>query len=268
MHRLALLFTVFLDSLGFGLVFPILSPLLMNLEEGILPPETSLAMRGLLFGLLISTFCLAQFFSGPILGALSDRRGRKKILTITVVAAFASYLLSATGLGMQSLFFLFIGRALAGVAAGNFAIVQSMIVDSSEKEDKAKNFGLIGMAWGAGFIIGPYFGGQLSDGALGFSRMTPFLAAAGLCLLNLWMIVFKLKETLAKPQNTPLHIFAAIVNLKRAFQIPTLRTLFLVMFIFSFGWGFFTEFSFENGLYSKGNDLINAIFQILCGAFQ
>jgi DHA1 family tetracycline resistance protein-like MFS transporter len=215
----------------------------MNVEGDILSPDVSLAVRGLIFGLLISTFCLAQFFSGPLLGALSDRKGRKKILSLTLVAAFISYILAATGIWIHSLTFLFLARILAGISAGNFAVAQSIIVDSSEKEDKAKNFGLIGMAWGAGFIIGPYFGGKLSDPTLGFNLVVPFLGAALLCLLNLGMVMWKLKETLVTPKNTPLKLLAAVSNVRRAFQIPSLRILFLVMFIFSFGWGFFTEFS-------------------------
>jgi DHA1 family tetracycline resistance protein-like MFS transporter len=241
MSRFVLLFTIFLDSVGFGLVYPILSPLLME-EQGLLPGY-SIATRGLILGLLISTYCIAQFFGGPLLGALSDRKGRKKILIITLWAALASYLLSGASILWGSVLLLFVGRFLSGIAAGNQSIVQSVMVDTSRPEDKAKNFGLIGMAWGTGFIIGPFLGGKLVDPSFGFTLATPFWAAMILSLANLLLAQWLVKETLTTANKTPFSLLTPITNIKRAFQMPTLRTLFAVMFIFSFGWGFFTEFS-------------------------
>ena len=108
-------------------------------------------MRGFIFGTLISTFCLGQFFSGPILGAFSDRKGRRKILLITVGMAFISYIFAGCAILGKSIVLLYLSRLMAGVAAGNYAIAQSMVVDCTAMEDRAKNFGLLGMAWGSGF---------------------------------------------------------------------------------------------------------------------
>jgi len=245
MHLLPLLFTIFLDSLGFGLVFPLLSPLIMNQETGFFSSETSISTRGLIFGFLISSFCIGQFFGGPILGALSDRKGRKKILLITLWVACISYLFSALSIWLGSIIILFICRILAGVAAGNFAIAQSMVADCSDEKEKTKNFSLIGMAWGAGFILGPFLGGRLSDPHLfaGFDWTTPFLAAALLCLVNIALMICKLKETLPAAQIRKVSLAAGIHHLKTAFKIPGLRTVFATMFLFCLGWGFFTEFS-------------------------
>jgi DHA1 family tetracycline resistance protein-like MFS transporter len=239
MRFLPLLFTVFIDSLGFGLVFPLLAPLIMQ-DGGMMPPESSLALRGWVFGILISCFCLGQFFGGPILGALSDRKGRKKILLATLLLAFFGYVLAIVSLLLNSVVLFLVARLIAGVGAGNYPIAQSIIVDSSPESDKAKNFGLIGMAWGVGFILGPYFGGELSHL---FPKTFAFMFAAFLCLMNLIWIFFALKETLPEAQMRKMSLLAGIEDVKKAFCHPVLRGLFLVMFIFSFGWGFFTEFS-------------------------
>jgi DHA1 family tetracycline resistance protein-like MFS transporter len=241
MRFLPLLFTVFIDSLGFGLVFPMLGLLIMQPDGGMLSPETSVATRGWIFGLLVSCFCLGQFFGGPILGALSDRKGRKKILIATLLLAFGGYMLGVAALWTGSIALFFVSRLLSGIGAGNYPIAQSIVVDCSETE-KAKNFGLLGMAWGAGFILGPYFGGELTSRAL-LGGTAPFWFAALLCLANTIWIWFAVKETLQEGQRRKISLLAGIDDLKKAFNHPRLRGIFLVMFIFSFGWGFFTEFS-------------------------
>ncbi|MES2121150.1 MAG: MFS transporter, partial [Chlamydiota bacterium] len=166
MRFLPLLMTVFIDSLGFGLVYPIFSSLILTPEQSILPTETSVAIRGLLFGMLVSAFCVGQFFGGPILGALSDRLGRKKILIASLWLAVIAYLLAGLGIVIHSIALLFVGRLLSGWGASNWSIAQSIIVDQSSVEEKSKNFGLLGMAWGTGFVIGPFMGGKLSDPAI------------------------------------------------------------------------------------------------------
>lgn len=245
MRLFPILFTIFLDYMGFGLVFPIFSPLLLDPAEGILPADTSLAMRGLLVGLLISSYFLAQFFSSPILGGLSDRKGRKKILLYTLFIAFIGFLIGGAGIIYESITLLFLSRLLAGFAAGNYAVAQSVITDVCDEKEKSSSFGLINMAYGFGFIIGPFVGGKLSDPLLSswFNFATPFWFAALLCLLNLLWLMFWFKETLLVTQKSSINFFKGIQNLQKAFRIQSLRTIFLMMFFFSFGWGFFCEFA-------------------------
>ncbi|MBS0603590.1 MAG: MFS transporter [Verrucomicrobia bacterium] len=244
MRFLPLLLTVFIDSLGFGLAFPIFSALIMNPELSILAPDTTLSMRGWIFGLLISAFCIGQFFGGPILGALSDRKGRKKILLLTLLLALATYLLIGVGILIHSVLLILGARLIGGWAAANWSIAQSIIVDCSSDEQKAKNFGLLGMAWGTGFVIGPFMGGKLSDPALfdGGGLATPFWVAAGLCLFNFFLLLWRLEETLPSNLLAKVSWLAGVEHLKKAFTSPKLRSIFAVMFIFSLGWGFFTEF--------------------------
>ncbi len=234
----SLLLTVFIDCLGFGLVFPILSPLIMN-EGGLFADGSSLAMKGWIFGCLISTFCIGQFFGGPFLGRLSDRKGRKKILVYSLWVACGSYLLGGLGVVTSSITLIFISRLFSGIAAGNYAIAQSIIVDSTTETDRARNFGLINMAWGTGFIIGPYLGGKFS--LLGFAF--PFWIASFICLVNTFLVIWRLKETLPVGSEYKANFWEGIGNIKKGFKNLELRGLFCAMFIFSFGWGFFTEFS-------------------------
>ncbi|KAG6559113.1 Tetracycline resistance protein [Candidatus Rhabdochlamydia oedothoracis] len=244
MRLFPILLTVFIDSLGFGLVYPIFSVLLMNPEQGFLPLNTSLALRGWLFGLLVSGFCLGQFFGGPILGTLSDYKGRKKILLLTLWLAASTYALTVFGIIFESIVVIFISRLLGGVAAGNWSVAQTIIVDTSTEEEKTKNFGLLGMAWGTGFVIGPYLGGKLSDPSICaiFNLTTPFWAASVLCLLNIALLLWKMQESLPAIQFTKISLVAGIHQLKEAFTSVKLRSLFFMMFIFCIGWGFFTEF--------------------------
>lgn len=244
MRLFPVLLTVFIDSLGFGLVYPIFSVLLMNPEQGFLSVNTSLAMRGWLFGLLVSGFCLGQFFGGPILGALSDYKGRKKILLLTLWLAASTYALTVFGIIFESIIVIFISRLLGGVAAGNWSVAQTVIVDTSTEEEKTKNFGLLGMAWGTGFVIGPYLGGKLSDPSICaiFNLTTPFWAASVLCLLNIVLLLWRMQESLPTIRFKKISLVAGIYQLKEAFTSVKLRGLFFMMFVFCIGWGFFTEF--------------------------
>lgn len=245
MRFLPLLLTVFIDSLCFGLVLPIFSALIMNPEQSILPADTSLSMRGWLYGLLISAFCIGQFFGGPVLGTLSDRLGRKKILLYTLWGGVATCALAGIGILAQSVLLLLIARLLHGGAAANWSIAQSIIVDRSTEEEKAKNFGLLGMAWGTGFIIGPYVGGVFTDPnfIFGGSLTIPFWFAGGLTLINILLLRKRLEESLPSNRFAKVSWTAGIEQLKKAFTTPKLRSIFLMMFIFCLGWGFFTEFS-------------------------
>lgn len=244
MRFLPLLITVFIDSLGFGLAFPIFSALAMSPEHSILPADMSLGMRGWIFGLLISSFCVGQFFGGPILGALSDRMGRKKILLLTILLGLAAYAMTGIGIVLENVWVILAARTIGGWAAANWSIAQSIVVDRSSEEEKAKNFGLLGMAWGTGFIIGPFLGGKLSDPEFFFggNLATPFWVAGGLCLLNYIVLVWCLEESLPTNLMAKIRWTAGFEHLKKAFSTPKLRGIFFVMFTFSLGWGFFTEF--------------------------
>lgn len=241
---LAIIFTVFIDLLGVGIVIPVVAPLLLNPAHGILGSGVSFSQRTMTIGLLTATFALAQFFSAPILGALSDRHGRRKLLMVCILGTAGGYLMFAAGVLKASLVLLFIGRIIDGLTGGNISIAMSAIADISDEKTKPKNFGLVGMAFGLGFIIGPFLGGKLSDPNIlpWFGFHTPFLAAAILCFLNIFLVYFNFPETLKKSVAREVSLFTGLRNLRRAFSSPNFRAMFTVVFLFTFGFTLYTQF--------------------------
>ena len=249
-----LLFTifliVFLDLVGVGIVIPVLPAIFFGSD--ILPASVSYATRTMILGFLIASYPLAQFFGAPILGALSDQVGRKKLLLLSLFGTCIGYILFALGIIYANLILLFVSRLIDGFTGGNISLVQSAIADVSDAKTKVKNFGLIGMAFGMGFILGPFIGGKLTDTTLvsWFNHATPFWFAAILVALNLLLVIKYFKETLHSPQQKKLHIFTGFENIKKALTHVDLRILFLVIFLMNFGWSFFTQF-FQVFLYHK-----------------
>ncbi len=237
-------FTVFLDLVGVGIVLPVTVPLLLNPSTGVLPFEYSESLRTILLGFLIAAYPIASFFGGPILGALADKYGRKRLLLLSLVGSLIGYLIFAIGIYQQSIYLLFLSRLIDGFSGGNITIVQAAIADISDDTSKAKNFGLIGLAFGVGFVIGPFLGGKLSDPTLvsWFNYDTPFLFAAFLCLVNIGLVVRNFSETLQKPIHRSINVLTGIYNLKQAFLDARIRALFSAVFFYSLGFSFFTQF--------------------------
>ena len=241
---LALFFTVFVDMIGVGIVIPVFPLLFADSHSGVFASEIPLASRLLVYGFLAACYPLAQFFGAPILGALSDRYGRKPILTISLFGTLVGYILFAWSVKEGNLYLMFFSRALDGFSGGNISIAMSSIADISDAKSKTKNFGLIGMAFGLGFILGPYIGGKLADPSIvsWFSYATPFWAAAFLALCNLFLISFIYKETIKTKVNTPVSFTTGFKNIGKAFSVPNLRVIFTVLFFLTFGFSFFTQF--------------------------
>lgn len=251
---LPLFLTVFIDLLGLGIVIPILPMLILNPAAGLLPMDMSFSTRSIVYGFLIASYPIAQFFSAPILGSLADEKGRKKILTLSLIGTLIGYLLFGIGIMQKNILLLFIGRILDGFTGGNISIAQSSIADISTKETKAKNFGLIGMAFGLGFVIGPYMGGKLADPSIvsWFNYATPFWFAAILTFLNILSVIFKFKETLVTKRKANISLTVGIKNISKAFSIPNLRSVFFTVFFLTVGFNFFTQF-FQVFLIGKFN---------------
>ena len=176
---------VFIDLLGFGLILPLL-PFYAK----------SFGANELTIGLLLASYSLMQFIGAPVLGRLSDRYGRRPILLISQLGTFVGFIMLgfANGLGM-----LFASRIVDGVSGGNISTAQAYIADISDEKNRARNFGLIGAAFGLGFIMGPAIGGFLSQ----FGYQVPAFAAAGLSFLSMTLTFFLLHEPERKANGQP-----------------------------------------------------------------
>jgi DHA1 family tetracycline resistance protein-like MFS transporter len=171
--------TVFIDLLGFGIVIPVL-PFYAEGTRFNATPRT--------VGLLFASYSVMQLIFSPVLGRLSDKYGRRPVLLISIIGTGIGFLI----LGFATtLWMLFLGRILDGVSGGNISTAQAYIADITAKEDRAKGMGLIGAAFGLGFIFGPAIGGILSRWGI----QVPFLFAAGLCFANALLLYFTLPET-------------------------------------------------------------------------
>ncbi len=198
----------------------------------------------ILLGLLIAIYPLGQFFSTPILGQLSDKYGRKKILGISLFGTALGYLIFAIGITTKNIPLLFISRFFDGITGGNISVAQAMIGDVSKPENRAKNFGMLGAAFGLGFIIGPYIGGKLSDPNVlsWFNSSTPFYFAALLALINMLSVLFLVPETNKHLRAGIITWNKSISNIKKAMKMKGVSTIFLTNFLYFGGFTFFTTF--------------------------
>jgi DHA1 family tetracycline resistance protein-like MFS transporter len=243
-NLLILFLVVFLDLVGVGILIPVLAPLMKDPTSLIAPMEWTEQTRNIALGLLIAAYPIAQFFGAPILGTLSDRFGRKKLLQASLFGTMLGYILFAYALLSHQLWLLYLSRALDGFTGGNIGVASSAIADMSTPQNRAKNFGLIGMAFGFGFIIGPFLGGVLSNSELvsWFNPTIPFWFAAGLSLLNLFLLTLLFEETLKEKVARAVHPLIGFTHLRKAWKLENLRTIFLVIFLHSLGFCFFTQF--------------------------
>jgi DHA1 family tetracycline resistance protein-like MFS transporter len=233
-----LLLTNFLDWMSIGLVYPMFSSMIFDQGEHFFSVATSDVVKGTWLGILLAAGPLSQFFSSPILGALSDQKGRKPLLKNGLLLIIFGYFLSAAGVWTESLSLLLLGRVVVGVGTGNAAVVNAAIADITTPENKAKYFGLVSMSNGIGFTVGPFLGGTLSS----LSFAAPFLFSMIFSFINLILLIFRFPETHHVRRNVHLSLMLGLKNLKKAFRISTLRSLFLCFFFFCVGWSFYWEF--------------------------
>lgn len=235
--------TVVIDMLGVGILIPVV-PLLLTDPAYQYHLPLSLHSGYIVLGFLTATFPFMQFLATPILGQISDHVGRKKVLAFSLAGTAVSYAIFALGIVFKNIPLLFVARALDGVTGRNIAVAQAAIADSSAPEHRAKNFGLIGAAFGIGFIIGPFLGGELSNSHLvsWFNATTPFWFAAMLSTLNTLSVIFFFRETLMKKVNEKIRVAQSLINVKTAFLSEKFRAYFGTSFLYTAGFTFFTTF--------------------------
>ncbi len=228
---------VMIDSIGFGIVLPVLPRLIVELAHVGLEDATRIG------GFMLVAFAVAQFFAGPVLGTLGDAIGRRTVLLFSMIAFSIDYALMAAA---PTIGWLFAGRVIAGIAGASYGPANAILADVTPPEKRGATFGLMGAAFGIGFILGPALGGLLA----GFGPRTPFVAAAVLAGLNALWILFMLPETMTPERRRPFrwanaHIFAAF---KPLFHAGNAGWLLLAVFLWQFAhmvypstWAFFGE---------------------------
>lgn len=188
-HALAFVFvTAMLDSIGFGIIMPVLPQLLVEVTGETI---SSAALYG---GALMFAYAAMQFFLAPVIGQLSDRFGRRPVLLLSLAVLAVDYVIMYLA---PTFAWLLIGRIIAGGAASTFSTCNAYIADISEPEQRAQNFGLIGAAFGMGFVLGPVIGGFMGE----YGARVPFLAAAGLSFANFLYGAFVLPESLPQEKR-------------------------------------------------------------------
>jgi MFS transporter, DHA1 family, tetracycline resistance protein len=214
---LVIFVTVFIDLVGFGIVIPVLPYYAEGTHFGATPSQV---------GLLFASYSVMQLVFAPVLGRLSDRYGRRPILLISLLGTALGFLI----LGFAAtLWMLFLGRIIDGISGGNISTAQAYIADVTTKENRAKGMGLIGAAFGLGFVFGPAIGGILSRWGIN----VPFLFAGSLALANAVLLYFTLPETVTP--DHPARVSAASGRgwrqLIEALRQPNLATVLTIYFL-------------------------------------
>ncbi|MEL7183557.1 MAG: MFS transporter [Pseudomonadota bacterium] len=238
---LFILITLMIDAIGIGIVFPIMPDLMARVGAD----DTG---QGALWGgLLMAAYAGALFLCGPIVGSVSDAIGRRPVLIAALVMLAVDYVIMALA---DSFWLLLLGRTLAGLAGATYVTATAYIADISKAQDKAANFGLIGAAFGIGFVLGPALGGLAAE----ISLAAPFWIAAALSGANALFGYFALPESLAPDKRRrfgkrDLNPFQSIFD---AFRLPGLAVPLLCIFIFEFAnlvyptlWAFWTREVFD-----------------------
>lgn len=229
--------------IGFSLPLPILPAMFLDPQESIVA-GFSFHEKMIALGFMMASFPCGQFFGSPIIGHLSDRQGRKKIILLSLGGSLLGYLITAYSVWKHWLSGMFLGLALCGFCEGNVTIGQSVVVDlTNEQERKARHFGLLNACISLGFIIGPLMGGQLVDPNIlpFFSYSTPFWIAAVMTVIGMLVIFFNSTETLQRKQTqgSPWNFFSTIV---KGFKQPKLPQLYLANFFLALGYFSFFRF--------------------------
>lgn len=232
--------------LGYGIIIPVLPGIFTdpNSSSYIFSSAVSVKTGYILFGILTALYPFGQFIGTPILGQLSDRLGRKPILAVSLFGTAIGHALFAIGVMIGSVPLLFFSRFLDGVTGGNISVAQAAIADTTTLENRAKRFGMIGVAFGVGFIAGPFLGGVLADTSLvsWFTTTTPFLFAAFLAFLNAVLLLIFLPETNMNRTSGRIDLRRSIKNIVTAYTMPRVSGVFITTFLFTLGFNFFTSF--------------------------
>ena len=255
--------TVLIDAMGIGIIIPVMPDLIRELGG------VSLGNAAIVGGYLTFVYALMQFASGPTLGNLSDRFGRRPVLLISLFALAVDYLIMGFA---PTLLLLFVGRALAGVAGATYSTANAFIADISPADRRAQNFGLIGAGFGVGFVAGPLIGGLAGE----LGTRAPFFAAAAIAIANFAWGAFVMPETLPPDRRRAFRWRRAnpLGAARQIARMPALSWFFLAMFIYEVGhhvypaiWSFYTKeaFAWSNAEVGLSLAVVGVCFAVVQG---
>lgn len=233
--------TVLIDVIGLGIIIPVVPSLIEKLIDGGISEASKYG------GWLMFSYAIMQFFFAPVLGELSDRLGRRPVLLVALFGLGLDYIFHAYA---PSIIWLFVGRIIAGICGASYTVANAYIADISTPDKKAQNFGLIGAAFGVGFIIGPVIGGIASK----WGVQMPFMVAAALTFLNFTFGYFILPESLPKEKRRSFNIKRAnpIGSLLHLNQRSNIIGLIISIFLLNIAahalqstWTYYTMFKFN-----------------------
>lgn len=236
-----ILLTVMIDAIGIGLIIPVMPDLVQEVGGG------TLAQAAIWGGILSTTFAVMQFLFGPVVGGLSDRFGRRPVLLVALVVMALDYVLMALA---GAIWLLLVGRVIGGITAATHSTASAYIADISAPHERAARFGLVGAAFGAGFVLGPLLGGLLA----GYGTRAPFWVAAALAGGNALFGWIVLKETVTDAKRRAFDWRRAnpLGALRALGRLPGLAPLLLVYFIYHVGfavypavWSYFGKERFD-----------------------
>lgn len=235
------LFILLIDAIGFGIVLPVLPSLIVHLADVGMAEATRIS------GYMLVAYAAMQFLAGPIIGNISDRFGRRPVLLMCVAAFTIDYALMAAA---PTIAWLFVGRLVAGIAGATYGPANAVLADVTPPEDRARVFGLMGAAFGGGFIIGPALGGLLG----GLGTRAPFIAAATLAGINCLWVLIRLPETLKPGDRRPFDwrranafgTFAPLIHMSAAVPLILVSLLWQVAHqVYPSTWAFWAVLKFN-----------------------
>lgn len=235
------LVVLLLDAISFGIVLPVLPELIVHMADVSVSEATRIA------GYMLVAYAVMQFLAGPIIGNLGDRFGRRPVLLACAAAFSIDYGLMAAA---PTIAWLFAGRLVAGIAGATYGPANAVLADVTPGEDRARVFGLMGAAFGGGFILGPALGGLLAS----FGTRAPFIAAATLTGLNFLWILTSLPETLRKEDRRPFNwrranafgTFAPLLHMSTAVPLILVSLLWQIAHqVYPSTWAFWAVLKFD-----------------------
>lgn len=236
----SLLTVVSLDNFGWGVVFVLFGTLVLKPEFGLLPIDTSLKVRNIYLGILFACYPFTQFFAAPLLGDFADLVGRKKALYISILGTVFGYILSGLAILFKEIYLLIISRLITGFFAGNMSICLAAIADLSHTEkQRSRNFGIVTVSWGVSWTLAMLAGAYLSDSSVShfFNPSFPFWITAFLSFFSFLIIIRYFIETHETKAKIKIDLIKGVYNVRQALKITQVRTFFLVLLLWSVGWG-------------------------------